>query len=500
MKSYLGPMGYTVRKAEVTPAELQRVRQELTIQPVSGMDYGAPPPAYPVYRESTTKLYVPHHYGVRRWGEPQRSTVPEGDPIALTFHGQLRDYQAPVVQLVLDHCRARPCTGGILELPCAWGKTGAGLYIAAALQKKTLVIAHKDFLMKQWMERIAQFLPGARVGRIQGPIIDVEDKDIVLCMLQSLSMKDYPPDLFSSFGLTIVDEVHHISSEVFSNALFKIKTKYMLGLTATLKRKDGTTPVIEMFLGDVLYRGKRAEQMDVLVLGVQYRSKDPAFNEVLTDFRGNVQYSSMITKLCEYHYRSEFILEVLQTLLQREGNPQIMILAHNRSLLTYLHDAIVHRQMATVGYYLGGMRDAQLKETESKQVVIATYAMASEGLDIKTLSTLIMATPKTDIEQSVGRILRDRHQLPIVVDIIDSHAQFQNQWKRRLQFYKREKYRVFKTNHTSFTLDTTAPHWTCVFDPHQSCVGKKRGYKHVDVEEDVDQEDEEPGGVCLLPL
>ena len=98
----------------------------------------------------------------------------------------------------------------------------------------------------------------------------------------------------------------------------------------------------------------------------------------------------------------------------------------------------LHRNISTVGYYLGGMKEAALKESETKKVVIATYAMASEGLDIKTLTTLIMATPKTDIEQSIGRILREKHSNPIVVDIVDSHDLFKNQWKKRKTFYKKE--------------------------------------------------------------
>ena len=102
-----------------------------------------------------------------------------------------------------------------------------------------------------------------------------------------------------------------------------------------------------------------------------------------------------------------------------------MILAHNKNLLKYLHDSIIDRKIASAGYYVGGMKQKDLQETETKQeVVIATYAMAAEALDIKTLSTLIMATPKTDITQSVGRILRMKHDNPIVVDIIDSHDCF----------------------------------------------------------------------------
>jgi hypothetical protein len=71
--------------------------------------------------------------------------------------------------------------------------------------------------------------------------------------------------------------------------------------------------------------------------------------------------------------------------------------------------------------------------------------MAAEALDIKTLTTLIMATPKTDIEQSVGRILREKHSNPVVIDIIDSHSIFKNQWSKRKVFYKRENYKILYT-------------------------------------------------------
>jgi superfamily II DNA or RNA helicase len=140
-----------------------------------------------------------------------------------------------------------------------------------------------------------------------------------------------------------------------------------------------------------------------------------------------------------------------------------MILAHNKNILKYLHDAISHRNIATVGYYVGGMKEAALKETEGKQIVIATYAMAAEALDIKTLTTLIMATPKTDIEQSVGRILREKHSNPVVVDIVDSHDLFKNQWKKRKTFYKRENYKIIYTTTIKYTPDTSK--WEPVYEP-----------------------------------
>jgi superfamily II DNA or RNA helicase len=151
-------------------------------------------------------------------------------------------------------------------------------------------------------------------------------------------------------------------------------------------------------------------------------------------------------------------------MLNENPDQQIMILAHNKNVLKYLHDAISHRNISTVGYYIGGMKESSLKETETKKVVIATYAMAAEALDIKTLTTLIMATPKTDIEQSVGRILREKHSSPIVVDIIDSHDLFKNQWKKRKTFYKKENYKIIYTLSNNYSTDLSK--WTLVYEPN----------------------------------
>jgi superfamily II DNA or RNA helicase len=158
-------------------------------------------------------------------------------------------------------------------------------------------------------------------------------------------------------------------------------------------------------------------------------------------------------------------------MLIENPSQQIMILAHNKSLLKYLHDAVEHRGLASVGYYVGGMKEAALKKTETKKIVIATYSMASEALDIKTLTTLIMCTPRSDIQQSIGRILREKHSQPVVVDIIDSHDLFKNQWKKRRAFYKKENYQILYTTSGSYTTDIMK--WTVVFQPSGSSPGCK---------------------------
>jgi superfamily II DNA or RNA helicase len=344
--------------------------------------------------------------------------------------------------------------------------TVMALKIISELAKKTLIIVHKEFLMDQWIERIKEFLPTATVGKIQGQTFDIQDKDIVIGMVQTMYDRQYQENAFSSFGLTVIDEVHRIGSEQFSKTLFKTITPYMLGISATVERKDKLTKILYMFIGDRIYSEERKDEDAVEVRAIQYKTNDPDFNEVELDFRGNTKFSSMIKKLCDFNYRSDFIVDIVKDLICECNDSQIMILCHNRSLLKYLHDAIEHRKIASVGFYVGGMKKEDLQETESKQIVLATYAMAAEALDIKTLSILIMATPKTDITQSVGRILRVKHEKPIIIDMVDSHDVFQSQWQKRKTFYRKCKYNIIQVESTKYKGEETE--WKNIFNPKKN--------------------------------
>ncbi len=445
-KSYLGQKGYTIIKEHLTIHEEQHIRSNLMVKPYIP-NSPIKLPEFAIYRESRNKIYVPRYFGEEHYGEPDEIKIKEPQTINLQFSGELRDYQEKIVNTFLKKSNEG---GGLLEIPCGRGKTVMALKILAELKVKTLVIVHKGFLLNQWVERIEQFLPNARVGKIQGQVIDIEDKDIVIGMLQSLSMKDYPPDLFSDFGLTIVDEVHHIAAEVFVRSLFKIVTKYMLGLSATMQRKDGLSKVFKMFLGPVIYKEKNSMEHDVLVKAIEYKNSDEEFNKVAYDYRGNPLYSTMISKLCKCEERTLFILKVIKDMFLENNKQQIIILAHNKNLLTSLYKHIDNDGYATVGYYVGGMKEAALKESETKNIIIATYSMASEALDIKTLTTLVMATPKTDVTQSIGRILRTKHSQPVVVDIIDDHDLFKKQWNKRHKYYNKLNYTILRTNNFKY--------------------------------------------------
>lgn len=349
--------------------------------------------------------------------------------------------------------------------------TVMSLKIISLLHKKTLILVHKEFLMNQWIERIDEFLPGAKIGKIQGNVCEIQGRDIVIGMIQSIYNKEYPGNTFASFGLTIIDEVHRIGSEEFSKTLLKINTPNMLGISATVDRKDKLTKVLYMFIGPKIYTEKREDEVVVNVRAIQYNTNDRLFNEVEYDFRGTVKYSTMISKLCYFGPRSDFIVKVIGDLISECPENQIMILCSNKSLLTYLHHAIVHKKIASVGFYIGGMKQSELQSTEKMQIVLATYAMAAEALDIKTLSTLIMVTPKTDIVQSVGRILRMKHEKPIIVDIVDAHDVFQRQWKHRKRFYEKCNYRIQYVDSCKYVDMENSP-WRLVYEPNQQNPSK----------------------------
>lgn len=499
--AYIGKKGYTITKSLLTKEDEDGIRAELFVKPEMKCAIYADTNvvSFPVFRESGNKMYIPRFYGIARYGMPHKmDDVAPGDNINLTFSKELRDYQINIINIYINYVTKttnnnnnnnsivsshpedpqtppyNPKSGAILEVPCGRGKTVMALKIISILGKKTLILVHKEFLMNQWIERIEEFLPNSRVGKIQGPVFDIENKDIVIGMIQTMYNKEFPADTFSSFGLTIIDEVHRIGSEEFSKTLFKIITPYMLGISATVERKDGLTKILYMFIGDKIYTETRKDEDLVQVRGIKYVTQDPIFNEMEYDYRGNPKYSTMITKLSTYGPRSDFIVNVISDLLQEDSEKQIMVLTHNRALLQYLYSAIEHRKIDTVGYYVGGMKRAALTATESKKIVLATYAMAAEALDIKTLSTLIMASPRTDIEQSVGRILRARHANPVVIDIIDAHDVFQNQWRGRKRFYRKCNYMIQTIQSNNYKgmdiewnnrISTVSNGWKCEFDP-----------------------------------
>jgi superfamily II DNA or RNA helicase len=401
-------------------------------------------PKYPVYHEDSKHLYVPKHFGLERFGIPKTSREVACTPEThWVFTGSLRPAQLPVVNSFLlpePH-------DGILSLHTGGGKTVCALYIASRLRVPTLVVIHNTFLRDQWIERVKAFLPNARIGRVQADVCDVADKDIVIVMLQTLSMKELNHDLFKPIGLVIVDECHHIASEVFVQALPKITSKYMLGLSATPDRKDKLMYAIHWFLGPLLYKSETGDSVDtqINVEVYEYQNDDPEFNEIVLSSQGMVSVPIMVNKLTGCEDRTKWICQILEDVLD-EGR-QLLVLSdrvqHCQDILEGLSSELQEKACILS---TSVKADVRAEYCKTKSILIATYSMCKEGFDVPTLNTLLMATPRPDIDQIVGRILRvekkGRSVHPLIVDIVD--PQFRRQFGQRNSLYKKRQYRVTK--------------------------------------------------------
>lgn len=259
--------------------------------------------------------------------------------------------------------------------------------------------------------------------------------------MQTLSIKSYDENVFSSFGMVLIDEVHRTGTEIFSKALLKVNFLYALGLSATVVRKDGMTKVFTWFIGDIIHKQKRKpETVQVQIL--EYYSPNPDYCQEESIGNGKLNLSRMLNNICNFKERTKFIVLYIQKL---EKDRRILILSDRKSQLNDIASLLSECDI-DYGFYIGGMKQAQLKISETKTVILATYSFASEGFDVKDLDTLILASPKTDIEQSVGRILRlkeeDRMRVPLVIDVVDMFSVYKKQVEKRVKFYKRFQYDI----------------------------------------------------------
>ena len=448
LTTYLSHRGYAIDKAD-NEALVEKLKASLTVKPrtnpsAPGADLVKP---FPVWQESSKKLYMPRVFGFETFGQPKVNTLHEGlGAPRLNFQGILRPEQQAPVDAFMEAAADPVRMGGIISLQCAGGKTVLALYIASALKKKTLVICHKEFLLNQWKERIGQFLPHAKVGVIKAKKVITEDCDIVLASLQSLAMKTYSPTLFQDIGLVVSDECHHLSAEVFCQALPKVTARVFLGLSATLDRKDGLRKVFEWYLGKPVFQNKKRTESQMIVKMVPYYDSNPEYSKERLMWNGKRNCSQMLSAVCNHAPRNEVILDELEAALKKEPARRVLVLSDRRGHLKELERLIHVRRLGTVGYYVGGMKEQELKDSESKDIILATLAMSSEGMDIPALDTLVLASPVSAIEQPIGRIQRqkpcERKHIPLTIDIWDEFSLYVNQGRRRLAFYKKNGYDV----------------------------------------------------------
>jgi len=451
----LSNYGYKIKKHDLSSLEIQNLKRDLTVKPfiMNGFNE-VKETRFRLYLESPSNIYIPRFYGFSKFGNPSVNKLSDGDPIDITFHGSLRPEQVPIVDLYMESAKDKG--GGLISLKCGGGKTVLALYIIALLQVKTIVVVHKDFLMTQWRDRILEFLPDAKIGKIQQSTIDIEGKDIVLAMVQSLSMKEYDNDIFRSFGFAVYDECHHLGAEVFHKSMMKVSSKYNLGLSATPNRKDGLRKVFEWYIGPMVYMttDKNSDHIETRIY--EFTCDNPSYSKDEILYNGQPCYPRMINNITECQERNQFIYKLI--LDQHKTGRRILVLSDRRGFLDQAMEWLnqeIHSNVA--GLYVGGMKPHELRESQVKDIILGTFSMASEGMDIPALNTILLSSPKSDVVQSVGRILREKADKrkfhPMVIDIDDCHPnleRFGKQCSKRTTYYKSQNHDI-----TLYKLDGT---------------------------------------------
>jgi len=446
----IGKNGYTFIKQELEDLgdiNIKQLKKDVTVLPKVCQNYGGVgDKVEPIclYQENKTKIYIPRFFGINKYGKADKFKIQKPINANLNFSSELRPIQKHIVECYKNNINSDFGGGGIICAGCGVGKTVISLFIAAHIKVKTLVVVHKEFLMNQWIDRINEFLPGANIGTIQGTKSDVIDKDIVIGMLQSVSMHKYDNHIFDDFGLVIYDECHHLGARVFSKALLKTNFKYTLGLSATPTRKDGLTKVFLWYLGDIVYKQEKSEDSNIDVSIYNYINSDPTYCKEEVNFKNQIMNPKIINNIAKCKKRNDYIISLIPTLLSQ--NRTILILTERIAQVEYIYDKVNELELTTIGKYIGKLRQEVLDESLKCRIIIGTYNMIEEGFDCKSLDTLIMATPKVDIEQSIGRILRkqkeERTIKPLVIDIYDKFANNLNKGKKRITYYKKQKYTI----------------------------------------------------------
>ena len=458
MHKCLGKYGYAINKNTLSPEQEKKIKADLTVttEVLPAYKDFQKPKIYKIYYHNKSQYFLPRFYGLEEYGQPEFNGLNDGVPINVVCPQEPLPHQGVALKKLfrIFDGKKELGDGGVLQLPCGYGKTYCAIKTLCHLGLMGLIIVPTECLMDQWVEAIGKMTAGkARVGIIQQDRVETKDRDFVIAMLHSVCLKDYPAGTFDGFGITVFDECHHISSETFCKAMMKIRTRFTLGLSATPVRRDGLSKVFHAFLGPLFHSEKRAGTNTVTVKKIRLESTSDSY-AIVRMANGTKCTSAMTTNISKFTARNDLIILLIKSAIAQ--GRKILLLSSRKEHLHDIKKRLDDGSMRTVeglpvtsGFYYGksGMNRVEhkriLAESAKCDVVLGIDVIAKEGLDIPDLNTLIFATPAgMEIEQPVGRILRKYHKNlnPIVFDLVDNTGNYTKHSSERDKWYTEEGY------------------------------------------------------------
>lgn len=433
-----------VTRTEVGPKVVDQLKRELVLDQKGGEEYGfGPGQRVRCYREVGHRIEVPRQWAVREFDKADvEDQTTEGAPADFRFTGTLRPDQGPMVTDFLEALGApRNRYGGILSAPCGVGKTVMAAWLLAQLGRTACVLVHAGFLMKQWRETFLGLTDMTEddIGLVQQAKCEWEGKKVVMAMVESLvGEREYPREMFESFGVVVCDEVHRHGAVEWSRAAAMFPARTRIGLSATPRRADGLWNVIRWHVGEVLVQATGGGAATVFQVGTGVAVPKDVY---AGRGRAKMNLARLINYLTRIGSRNDLIVD--EIILAMKSGRRPLVLSHRLEHLDTLaamfellwdgdHPESDEARTANVlmgkeddeflvGRYIGGMKEKQIERSRKCRIVFGTYQYAKEGLDDPSLDTLFFATPASDIEQPSGRILRDHpdKKSPLIVDFVD---------------------------------------------------------------------------------
>lgn len=415
-----------------------------------GLWVGNTPQELKLYRMSGDSIIIP--YGVLKslfHAFPELSTenydckFAENKPVDYNASINLYDYQEKAINSLV---RAQ---GGILQSKAGSGKTRMGIALICALGRKTLWLTHTNELLNQSYNAAAEFIDKKLLGKITAGKMQIAD-GITFATVQTLSKADLNA-LRYEWDMIVVDEVHRASmsatkATMFSKVLNNLAARYKYGLSATLHRADGLIKCTYALVGGVAYTVPDSV-VNTMRVKIQKKETGVQISRQCLDTDGTLCYAKLINYLAEHPARNELITLNIQELACK-GHSIILLsdrVEHLNIIYNMLAKPFKERAVILHGKIKKADRELALEQMRDKEkrILLATYQLAKEGLDVPCLDRLMLATPVKDyaiVVQSVGRIARvcEGKGTPVVYDYVDDIGFLEGMWKKRCTSYRKD--------------------------------------------------------------